>query len=140
MKTKLFIIIAPLFLLNSCENNLQDNNIPQGEWKLKSIIDSNRRITPPTDKRFRQGAYILTFLNDSTFHLPTSINDAGGKYKIISNGRAIISYEEWTEVYNPSSFDSQMISFFNGELVYTHSKNKLIFEGAGDPAIIFKKN
>ena len=141
IKIKLFIIIVvPLFLFNSCENNLQDNDFLQGEWKLNSIIINNRRIALPTGKYIQQGAYLLTFLNDSTFHLPTGINDAGGKYKIISNGHVLISYNEWTEVYNPSSFDNQMVSIFNGKLVYTYSKNKLIFERAGDTAIIFKRD
>ena len=147
MKTNQLILLlfAYLFLLNSCEKANEQTGMVflQNEWKVQSIVYENKRITLPSDAFFREDAYILKFRNDSLFYLPTSVNEAGGEYQIVSDGHIIISYYgEWTEVAAPPHqkiFNEQLVSVFNEAMSYSYTDNKLIFRGEQNKEIVFVK-
>jgi len=144
----MFLILL-LFLLSSCEkateNELQDKDFLKNEWKVESVVSESRRFVIPSDNTFfREEAYILKFINGSCFYMNTSVNYAGGKYQIVSDGHITISeYQEWTEVGNSlvhqRNFDEQLLSAFNGIMSYSCTKNKLIFRGEENKEIVFTK-
>ncbi len=114
-------------------------------WKVESIVIGNERKSVPSDNIFREDAYVLTFENDSIFYLPTSVNAAGGKYKIVSDdGNIIINeYHEWTKVgtilEDQQKFNDQLLSVFNGVMSYSYTGNKLILKGEQNKEIVFVK-
>ena len=149
MKTSQLTIafISLLFLLNSCENKAEIENeyFLQKEWKVKSVVNENKRFAVPSGHTFfREEAYILKFINDSILGMNTSVNYAGGNYQIVSDGRILISdYYEGTKVYNTlerqRNFDEQLVSAFNGVMLYSYTQNKLIFRGEEGNEVVFQR-
>jgi hypothetical protein len=147
MKTnKLIYVIAVVgfslfFILNSCGNEIGKDGFPQSgetitqyEWKVQSIVFESKHLKTPSDHTLREEAYILKFDNDSYFSMATSVNYAGGKYQIVSEGSIIIEdYHEGTKVYNAldqvRDFDDRLLSAFNGVTSYSCSGDKLSFRG-----------
>jgi heat shock protein HslJ len=87
----------------------------------------------------RKDAYILKFINDTTFSLPTSVNYAGGKYVIASNGNVRINYNISTEICCENNFDEQMINVINKVNTYYCKGNELTFLTKENEKIIFEK-
>ena len=144
MKTNQLIILlfSILFLLNSCEkeNGQTGMDFLQYEWKIQSV---NKHLDPQ-EHNHQEDVYILKFFNDSIFNLNTSINDAGGKYQIISEGHIIINnYSEWSSMGSTPTrqrkFDEQLLFAFNGAMSYSYTKNKLIFRGEQNKEVVFTK-
>ena len=140
----MLLLFSLLFLLNSCEKVNEQTGIYflQNEWIVQSVTNEGKRFRTPSDKIFRENAYILKFVGDSIFEMHTSVNYAGGNYQIVSERHIIIShYGEWTEVYNSlehqRNFDEQLVSIFNGKMSYSYKKNKLIFRNEQNQEIVF---
>ena len=136
-----------LFLLSSCEkvaeNELHDKDFLKNEWKVESVVNESKRFKVPSDNTiFGKETYLLKFINDSCFYMNTSVNYAGGKYRIVSDGYiTILDYQEWTEVGNSivhqRNFDKQLLSVFNGAKSYSYTMNKLIIRGEKNKEIVF---
>lgn len=90
-----------LLLLNNCEKSSTKNEvILQNEWRVQSIQKEKDFIKVPSDKNLGKDAYVLRFDGNTTY-MPTSVNEAGGKYQILSEGYIIVSgYHEFTEKSN----------------------------------------
>ena len=148
MRTSLFTIFlfSLLFLLSNCDKPAENESFLQMEWKIQSIVDENGQMVVPSDQthHHRKDAYILRFCSDSCFFLATSVNEAGGNYKIVSEKRIMINkYQEWTKVYNvlehQRNFDERLISIFHGLMFYSYTRNKLILRGEQNKEIVFVK-
>ena len=147
MKTnQLIFFFSLLFLFNSCDNENEQMGMDflRNEWKVQTVTNEGKRFKAPSDKTFREEAYILKFVEDSYFRMATSVNYAGGEYQIASEGHIIIShYGEETEIGNTleyqKNFDEQLLSVFGGAMSYSYTKNKLIFRGEENKEIVFVK-
>ena len=140
--TTFFILF--LFLGVSCEkmseNEQQDTDFLQNEWKVKSIVNNNKRLVVPSVRTLREEAYVLKFINDSFFHLATNVNYAGGNYQIVSDKNIVISnYQTYTEVCCETDFDIQLLSVFEGVMSYFSTGNKLIFRGDNNNEVVFQR-
>jgi len=131
-------------LLNSCKKVNEQTSIDflQNEWIVQSVTNEGKRFNTPSDKTFREDAYILKFVGDSIFEMHTSVNYAGGSYLIVSESHIIIShYGEWTEIHNSlehqRNFDEQLVSTFNGKMSYSSTKSKLILRNEQNQEIVF---
>lgn len=138
------LLLSLLFLLNSCEKEQTDMDFLRDQWKVQSVTNEGKRFKTPSDKTFREEAYILKFVNDSNFVMNTSINYAGGNYQIVSEGHIIIGhYGEWSLAYEGKEylrdFNEQLLSAFNGTMTYSYTKNKLTFRGGQDKKVVFEK-
>ena len=138
------IFISLLFLLNSCEKNAEigNENFLQKEWKAQYVVNEGKRFNVPTDRTPLKEAYILKFVNDTCFALPTSVNLGGGKYQLASENCMIISDYFGTKKGNvsvhQSNFDSQLLSVFNGAMSYSYTQKELIFRGKEGNEVIFR--
>ena len=146
MKTYKLVTLIFLLLLfmSSCKKPVENKDFLQSEWKIQSILNENERLSVPSDNKFNKHAYVLKFDKDSSFYLPTSVNDAGGKYQILSEECILIKdYQEWTEIGNikehQKEFDKQLLYVLNGVMFYFHVENELIFRGEGNKEIVFVK-
>ncbi|MBR4620634.1 MAG: META domain-containing protein [Salinivirgaceae bacterium] len=148
MKTFKLAVLFPLLLLllNNCEKSSANNDgILQNEWRVQSIQMEKDFIKVPSDNNLGKNAYVLRFDDNTTFYMPTSVNEAGGKYQILSEGCIIVSdYHEFTEksntIENQEYFDRQLLSVFNGELSYSCTRNNLIFKSKQNAEVVFVKN
>jgi len=138
----ILLLFLSLFLMNSCKKEQTGTDFLQKEWKVKSVTNGSK-YSVPSGEMFREEAYILKFVSDSAFIMNTSVNYAGGKYQIVSEGHIVIShYGEWTEVAASShqrNFDEQLVLAFNGTMTYSYTKNKLIFRGEQNREVVFEK-
>ena len=138
--TLLLYIIFPLITgMSSCQKDKTlDINITEFEWELNSITDDGNKVKRPSGDFHRDDAYILRF-SDSTFVLNTTVNSAGGHYKIITKGEInILSYGVMTMVCCETDFDEKMISVFKGMTSYTVKGKTLTFKG-DNSEVEFKK-
>ncbi len=136
------LLFSLLFSLSSCEKAIENEDFLQTEWKMQSIVFENERQKAPSE-HIEKNAYVLKFENDSCFYLPTSVNEARGKYQFVSDRNIIINeYREWTKkgsLYH-DNFDDQLLFVFNRVTSYSHTKNKLIFRGEQNIEVVFVKH
>ena len=148
IKYVLAVVILP-FLAMSCQEEEATNeeittevDITKWKWELKRVNAVNKTLAPQKNDYFRDNAFLLEFISDSTFQLSTSANLAGGYYNIIQNGDITISnYQRWTEVAEPKDereLNDSLISVFNRATSYEVINNTLTFEGeVGE--VVFEK-
>jgi hypothetical protein len=139
-KTVFFLCI--IVALSSCKKNDDKDFLLQNEWKIKSI-SIDKETLKPSSKTFRGEAYILKFINDTNFVMNTSVNYAGGRYQIVSEGYIRINYQEWTEVGNTIDeqryFDEQLLNILNNVNSYYYKGNKLFLFAEKNREIVFSK-
>lgn len=128
--------------LNNSGENIPDN-ITQFQWKLISIETSEKLLKPNLGNYLNEHAYILNFLDESTFQLNTGANLAKGDYSIVANNKIFISnYQEYTEVgasrQEEREFNELQIELFPQVITYQIKDKKLIIEGSGT-AFVFQK-
>ena len=134
------IFVFAIFILNSCQKDNDLNFILQNEWKIKSIVNSNKSLYPPSNT-LREEAYILKFISDSSFYLATSVNYAGGICRFVSDKNIIINrYGNFTEVGGETNFDEQLYFTLINVTQYSCSNSKLIFLIDKNNKIIFTKH
>lgn len=142
-KLVLLLIILPMVTI-SCKKDVTDTtDITVWEWKLKFVQTDNEKLKPKKKEYLRSDAYTLTFENDTTFKLNTSVNMAGGIYFIVEKGKISIStYEEYTEVATTDNeeikLNENLLSVFNSITTYEVLGDNLIFKGT-QGKVEFKK-
>jgi len=135
---KMLLFIFAVVTLINCKKNEDINFLLQNEWKAKSIHIDKTTLKVPT-KNFREEAYIFKITNDSCFLLPTSVNYAGGKYIITTEGNINMNYGIFTRVCCENDFDKQMIKIMNEINSYYCKGNRLFFLTDKNEKIIFEK-
>ena len=134
----LFFVFA-IAILSNCKKNKDMDFLLQNEWKVKSIYTGEKTLKAPS-KNFREEAYILKFINNTMFYLHTSVNYAGGRYNIVSEGNINIkNYGSHTLVCCENDFDEQMMNTMNRVSNYYCKGNKLTFLTDKNEKIFFEK-
>ena len=84
--TVLLLMLFPLLTgLAGCQKDkTHELDITKFHWELNSITKNGEKHEKPNEDFHRSNAYILWFSSASTFMLNTSVNYAGGYYKIES--------------------------------------------------------
>ena len=140
IKTILFVCI--IVVLSSCKKNEDKDFLFQNEWKIKSI-SIDKETLKPSSKTLREDAYILKFINDTCFVMNTSVNYAGGRYQIISEGHIFISFQVSTKVGNAleeqKKIDEQLLNILNDVNSYYCKGNKLFLSAEKNREIVFGK-
>lgn len=132
----LFFIIFAIIASCSCRKDTIDEiDITKWTWKLKSVTTNNETFKPQKNEYFRDNAYILDFENDSTFLLNTSVNYAGGIYKIVNKGVInIFSFNEFTKVgtvdNSEKELNNNLLAVFREVTTYEVLGNILTFKGS----------
>lgn len=100
MTVILLTLLSLLMSMSSCKKDKTfDIDITRFEWVLQEVDIGNEAFKYEKKKYFRENAFVLKFDTDTTFTLNTSVNYAGGKYKIETKGQVlIVSYSENTQV------------------------------------------
>lgn len=98
MKIFIYYLAVLMFFSLSCESENSSSDITAYDWKLISIKSGDETIIISQKSYVKEGAYILKFLNDSTFFLNTSVNSAMGNYNILGDEIKVPKYQELTEV------------------------------------------
>jgi len=96
---KLISITIYLLIIIGCSNSDSQvvDDITKFQWKLVSIELEDETIILSERSYAKDLSYILSFTENSTFSLDTSVNAAMGKYSINSNLLSFIDYKELSE-------------------------------------------
>ncbi len=132
-------ILLSVILIGCTKENVSEIDISLHSWKLNSVTKDNISLVPDMDD-FAVEAYLLEFNSDSTFHMSTSVNYAGGKYSIETLGKIKVhNYHPFTEICCETEFDDALLAAFAQVSSYETTGNRLIFKGI-DLEIDFGKN
>ena len=132
-------ILLTAILIGCTKENVSETDIALHRWKLNSVTKDNISLVPDMDN-FVEDAYLLEFNSDSTFHMSTSVNSAGGKYSIETIGKIKVhNYHAFTEICCETEFDDVLLAAFVQVSSYETTGNLLIFKEI-DLEIDFGKN
>jgi len=131
------IILALLFIINSCENStteIETKEILNVLWKLEAFETDGEKITPPIDQ-----VYNIKFTSDSTFIGKSDCNDIGGIYKF--NGENLIIVTKLGTTFANCGEDSFYGNFYTAihQLSsFNLNKNRLTLNYGNNSKMIFK--
>jgi len=117
-------------ILISCKKDTTaTTDITTYEWSMISFSDGKKKRITKKDHQ-----YHLSFSNDSTFFMPTSVNGAGGKYDIDSKGAITLTYSTITEVCCENDTDERLLKLLPkitsykvlGEILYFENNTEYI--------------
>lgn len=132
-------ILITAIIIGCTKENVSETEIALHSWKLNSVTNNNISLMPDMDN-FAVDAYLLEFNSDSTFHMSTSVNYAGGKYSIETIGKIEVhNYHTFTEICCETEFDDVLLAAFVQVSSYETIGNRLIFNGI-NIEIDFDKN
>jgi len=136
MKQLLYYFITVFILLfGSCEKDVTNTtDITTSKWKLTSMTLGKDSYVPTNRESLKNNAYVLDFENDSTFWLSTSVNLAGGYFRIPKIGAiSVSSYRKFTLalaiVKEEKELNDNLVKLLNEITAYEVICNTLIFKG-----------
>lgn len=135
--TVILLTFFPLLTgMSSCKKDKTlDLDITKFEWVLQEVNTGNETFMPEKKEYFTENAFVLKFETDTSFSLNTSINYAGGKYKIETKGEILIAaYGESTSVgavnTKEQELNQNLIDVFKEVTEYKVVGKILVFKGA----------
>lgn len=131
----LFIFFPLLAGMSSCKKDKTlEVDITKFEWVLQEINTWSETYKPEKKEYFRENAFVLNFDTDTTFSLNTSVNYAGGKYKMETKGKIlIVAYGESSSVgvadTKEQELNQNLINVFKEVTEYKVVGKTLVFKG-----------
>lgn len=126
-----FLIFCSLTLsLVSCKKDVTNTvDITQLDWKVKTITIDDQIYRCPNDTR-GFNAYVLIFVDGSSFYLNTSVNYGAGSFDFTPNSSLIsVSYTETSEVGGQNDFDNKLLDIMSSVTSFQVLGNSLILQG-----------
>lgn len=86
----IFVIGVCASVCSCSKDKILDSDLTKYQWELKSVkINSNLYNVPSGNFQLSE-AYMLSFESDSILHIPTNVNTAYVKYRILKEGEIVI--------------------------------------------------
>ncbi|GAA3579934.1 hypothetical protein GCM10022395_30670 [Snuella lapsa] len=132
-------------MLSCNDKNVQENQdyLIDNDWLLITITTDNETIVLEEKDYYLNSAFVLDFIDDTSFYLNTSINMALGKYVLKNDTIKFTEYHESTEVgtTDPKQTKINKHLLENMERVtnFSVSGNQLVLFGP-DMTYVFVKN
>lgn len=129
----LVIGVVAYFIINKPDSSL--NGLDGRPWELYSVVyTDNREILP-----IKEGDFVLTLKDDSTFSLKTDCNSIGGEY--ISEGNLITFKNIFsTKMYCEGSKEAEIKGALEKSKSFFYDQNgSLVIEMEGDKGSIYFK-
>ena len=131
MKQRKYLILIFTILVGlimwSCKKEDSNIDIESNNWEIVKIKNQGESTyTNATE------SYILVFVNDTTYTLKLDVNNCGGQYKIVHNGKISFSTMCCTEICCDSEFAENLVLLLSKMTEYYGKGNELILEGQGE--------
>ena len=131
MKQRKYLILIFTILVGlimwSCKKEDSNIDIESNNWEIVKIKNQGESTyTNATE------SYILVFVNDTTYTLKLDVNNCGGQYKIVQNGKISFNTMACTEICCDSEFAENLVLLLSKMTEYYGKGNELILEGQGE--------
>ena len=134
MKKILIFFLLMISIACTDDDNNDMTNLIGSQWNLVSLNVGNALNKPDLENYRSSNAYMLSFIDSSTFQFDTGSNLSKGFYSLSENDQISISdYHEFTEVaasrQEEKKLNTMQIELFNQVENFKLSGNSLIIFG-----------